>query len=160
MAAKSASAKVTPESQLRALIAKFDARNQQLIRSVRAALRKRLPTVNELAYDYGSSLVISYTPTEHGMEGIVSTAARADGVSLYFNQAKKLPDPKKLLKGKAGQVRFIRVESASQLKHPDVEALIAAAVEHSTAPVATKGKGSLIIRPTAASKRAGRKPAK
>jgi len=98
MADSSVSAKGTPESQLLFLIEKFDAKNQQLIRSVRAALRKRFPTANELVYDYGFSLVIAYSPTEQGIEGILSISARADdGVSLYFTNGPKLPDPKKLL---------------------------------------------------------------
>jgi hypothetical protein len=39
------------EQQLAGFIEKFDAKNAALIRSVRKALRKRLPTANELAYD-------------------------------------------------------------------------------------------------------------
>ena len=76
MAAKALSATLTPESQLRSLIAKFDPEHQRLIRAVRSALRKRLPTANELIYDYRTFFVIGYSPTENGIESIVSTAAR------------------------------------------------------------------------------------
>ena len=72
MAVKSVGAKVTPEAQLRSLIEKFDPEDQRLIRSVRSAVRKRLPTANELVYDYGFSLVIAYSPTEQGIEGASS----------------------------------------------------------------------------------------
>ncbi len=64
MAVGSVRAKDTPEAQLRSLIEKFDPKDQRLIRSVRSAVRKRLPTANELVYDYGNSLVIGYSPTE------------------------------------------------------------------------------------------------
>src|SRR6185369_9480182 len=121
MAVKPDSKKLTPEAQLRAYIDKLDPKNQKLFRSVRAAVRKRFPTANELAYDYSNSVVIGYSPTERGIDGIVSIAARADGVRLYFNPGPQLPDPKRLLQGSAKQVRFIPVEAASRLAHPDVE---------------------------------------
>ncbi len=160
MAVSSVGAKATPEARLRSLIAKCDRKHQSLIRSVRSALRKRLPTANELVYDYTNSLVISYTPSEHGIEGIVSTAARAGGVDLYFNQGHRLPDPKKLLMGSGRQVRFIHVEAASRLAHPDVKALIAAAIAASSVPLPSTGGGKLIIRTDSTKKKARRKPAK
>jgi len=160
MAVSSAGAKDTPEAKLRSLIGKCDPGQQKLIRSVRAALRKRLPTANELVYDYSNSLVIGYSPTERGIDGIVSTAARADGVRLYFNQGPALPDPKKLLLGSGRQIRFIPVESARRLAHPDVEALIAAAIDQAGVPLPPTGRGRLVIRTDAAKKRPRRKPAK
>ncbi len=160
MAGSSVGAKGTPAAQLQSLIEKFDPEHQRLIRSVRSALRKRFPTANELVYDYGKSLVISYSPSERGIEGIVSTAARAGGVDLYFNQGQRLPDPKGLLKGSGRQTRFIKVETARQLAHPDVEALIAAAIKASAVPLPASGRGSVVIRTDAGKKRAGRKPAK
>jgi hypothetical protein len=153
MAAKSVSAKSTPEAQLRALIENFDTKNQSLIRSVRSAMRKRLPTANEFAYDYGTHVVIAYSPTEKTPDAIFATAARPDGVTLYFTHGLKLPDPKKLLMGKGKQTRFIPLESAARLKHPDVEALMVAAIGVANVPLAAKGSGTLFIRPTAASKR-------
>jgi hypothetical protein len=160
MAVKSVDAKVTPEAQLQSLIEKFDPEGQKLIRAVRSAVRKRLPTANELVYDYGFSLVIAYSPSEHGIEGILSISARTDGVSLYFMNGPKLPDPKKLLMGSAKQVRFIPVESASRLKHPDVEALIAAAIDLASVPLASKGSGKVVSKIAAAKKKkASRKSA-
>ena len=160
MAVKSVEAKVTPEAQLRSLIEKFDAKDQRLIRSVRAAVRKRLPTANELVYDYRTSIVIGYSPTEHGIDSIVSTAARDDGVRLYLAHGPQLPDPKKLLMGSGKQARFIEVKAASRLKHPDVEALIAAAIELSNVPLPSKGHGGLVIKTFGDKKRPRRKPAK
>ena len=146
MAASSASTKTTPETQLRSLIEKFDPKDQKLIRSIRSAVRKRLPTANELIYDYRTFFVIGYSPSEHGIESVVSIAARPDGVRLYFLNGPKLPDPKKLLTGSAKQVRYIQLEAASRVKHPDVEALIAAAISHASVPLASKGPGKLITK--------------
>jgi hypothetical protein len=160
MPASSASAKVTPEAQLRALIAKFDAKDQRFIRSVRTAVRKRLPTANELLYDYRTFFVIGYSPSEHGIESVVSIAARPDGVRLYFLNGPRLPDPKKLLLGTGKQVRFIHVDSASRLKHPDVEVLIGAAIAQAAVPLARKGSGKLVTKTSAVNPRPRRKKAK
>jgi len=159
MAAKTDSAKGTPEAQLRCLIGYFDPKSQKLMRSIRSAVRKRFPTANEIVYGYSDSVVISYSPTDRGIDGIVAIAARADGVRLYFGQAVQLSDPKKLLLGSGKQARYIRLEAASQLAHPDVEALIVAAIDKAGVPLLSTGRGRLMIR-TAAKRRPRRRVAK
>jgi len=151
---------LSPEAQLRSFIDRIDPKDQKLFRSVRAAVRKRFPTANELAYDYGHAIVISYSPTDGGIDGIVAISARATGVALYFNQGHHLPDPKKLLMGSGKQVRFIRVEAAGELAHPDVEALIAAAIDQAGVPLPTKGRGRLVMRTFAGKQLPRRRPAK
>lgn len=147
------SAMRTPAAALRSLVYRLDSKGQKLIRSVRAAVRKRFPTANELAYDYSSHFVIAYSPTDRGIDSIVSIVARANGAQLSFTQGKQLPDPKRLLLGSGTQTRFVWVETAKQLARPDVEALIAAAIDQASVPLPSEGRGRLIIRPTAASRR-------
>ena len=160
MTLKPAGGALSPEAELRSFINRFDPKEQKLLRAVRAALRKRFPTVNELAYEYPNSVVISYSPTKRGIEAIVAIAARADGVFLHLSHGPQLPDPKKLLQGSGKQTRFIQIDAASQLGHPDVEALIAAAIEHATVPLPSEGKGKLIILSSASRRRLGRKSTK
>jgi len=150
----------TPEAQLRSLIEKFGPQDQKLIRSVRSAVRKRLPAANELLYDYKTFFVIAYSATDQPTDGIASIAARPDGVRLYLMSAPRLPDPKKLLMGSGKEARFLRVESAGQLAHPDVEALFAAAIDLAGAPLPTTGRGRLVVRTFAGKKGPRRKPAK
>ena len=149
----------TPEDQLQSYIDRLDPKNQKLFRSVRAAVRKRFPTANELAYDYKTFVVISYSPTDKGIDGIVGIAGRPTGVFLYFNQGPQLPDPKGILQGKGKQTRFIQLESASQLADPDVEAFIAATIDQARVLLPLKGK-SVLINMSAAKKRPSRKPTK
>jgi hypothetical protein len=146
MAATIDKATPAPEAQLRSFNDRFDPKHQKFVRSIRTAVRKRFPTANELAYDYSSFFVIGYSPTEQGIDSVVSIAARADRVELYFNHGPQLPDPKKLLRGSGKQTRFVRLESTRQLTHPDVEAFIAGAIDLSRVPLPTRGKGSLIIK--------------
>ena len=163
MTVKPDSRKLTPEAQLRSFIDRLDPQDQKLIRLVRAAVRKRFPTANELAYDYSSFFVIAYSPNDNGIDAAISFAARADGVDLYFNNGPQLPDPKKLLLGSGKLTRFGRLESARHLAHPDVQGFIAAAIDLASVPLPSKGKGSLIIKTNktgAAKKRPHRKPKK
>jgi hypothetical protein len=154
------SKKPAPEAQVQSFIDRFDPKDQKLFRSARTALRKRFPTANELAYEYNHSVVIAYSPSDRGIESIVSIALRADGVHLYFMHGPQLSDPKRLLLGSGKQTRFVRVESARHLAHPDVEALIAAAIDRAMVPLPPKGRGTLIIRGAAAKQRARRSPKK
>lgn len=119
MSMKSDNKKLSPEAQLRAFVGKYDPKNQKLFRSVRAAMRKRIPTANELAYDYSHALVISYAPAEHGIDAVVAISVRTDGVFLHFNQGPKLPDPQQLLRGAGKLTRFIQLRAASELANLD-----------------------------------------
>ena len=151
---------LSPEAELRSFVSRFEPKDQKVFRSVRTALRKRFPTANELAYDYPDSVVIGYSPTHRGIEAIVAIAVRADGVFLYLSNGPQLPDPKKLLQGSGKQTRYIRLDAAGQLAHPDVEALIVAAIDHATVPVPSEGKGKLIIQSSASRRRPRRKSTK
>jgi hypothetical protein len=160
MRVKSDNATSAPEAQLRAFIDKFDPKDQKLIRSVRVAVRRRLPSANELVWDNYNFLVIGYSPTERPTDSIISIAARANGVGLCFIQGARLSDPKGLLQGSGKQTRFIRVKAASKLAHPDVEALIAEAIAQAGVPFPPTGRGELIVRSVAAKQRPRRRPAK
>lgn len=145
------------EKALRTFIAKFDGKDQRLIRAVRKAVRTRLPTAHELVYDNYNFFVIGYSPTERPSDSIVSIAARANGVGLCFIRGAELSDPAKLLLGSGNQTRFIRLESAAVLEQPEVEALVAEAIARAK-PLPESGRGKLIIRSVAAKQRPRRKP--
>src|ERR1700722_3896120 len=145
------------EQQLTAFINKSEPKNAALIRSVRTALRKRLPTANELVYDNYNFFVIGYCTTERPSDCIVSISASANGIGLSFYYGAKLPDPHKLLLGSGSQNRFLRIESAATLTHPDVVELIAAAVAQAERPLSSSGRGKLIIRSISAKQRPRRK---
>ena len=160
MAGNSDSANGTPAAQLRCFIDNFEPKIQKLFRSIRSAVRTRFPTANELAYEYPDSVVISYSPSDRGIDGIVAISVRVDEVRLYFGQGVQLPDPKNLLLGSGKQTRFIQLEAASQLAHPDVESLIVAAIDKARVPLPSTGRGRLIIQSTAAKRRPRAKFAK
>ena len=145
------------DTQLETFIDKFDAGNQALIRSVRAALRARLPTANELVYDNYNFFVIGYCSTERPSDCIVSIAAGANGVSLSFYRGADLEDEHGVLQGAGNQNRFIRLASAATLAKPGVDALIQQAMDMGTSPLHQSTRGKLFIRSISAKQRPRRK---
>jgi Domain of unknown function (DU1801) len=141
------------EAQLRKLIAQFAPAHLRLLGAIRRWLRKRLPTAHEVVYEYRDFFVISYSPNERGYEGVLGMRASANGVRLYFNCGKELPDPAKLLQGSGKQCRFINLEGASTLARPEVARLIDEAIAGDHVPFASAGRGSVVIRSTSAKRR-------
>jgi hypothetical protein len=150
----------SPETQLRGFVDKFEPKHRSLIRAVRRTLRKRFPTAYELAYDNYNFFVIGYSPTERPSDAIVSMAAGANGVGLCFVHGAKLRDPQQLLRGSGNQTRFLHLDSVETLSHPDVVALMAAAVAQAKTPLRSSGRGKLIIRSVSAKQRPRRRPAR
>jgi len=143
---QSAVARRSAEAQLRSLATRFAPEHLRLISSVRRWLRTCLPTAHELVYEYRDCFVISFSPNEHGYEGVFSIRASADGVKFYFNSAKELPDPGKLLRGTGKQARWIQLESASTLTRPEVTSLIGEAIARNRVPFEPTGCGPVVIR--------------
>ena len=144
-----AEARRAAEAELRGLIAKYAAMHQRLIGVVRRWLRKQLPTAEEVVYEYKGFFVISYSPSEHGYEGVFAVRGDAEGVRLYFSRGKELPDPEKLLQGSA-QARFIAVTGAATLARPAVMQLYDEAIARNRVPFARTGRGLIVIRSTSA----------
>ena len=151
---QSAALRRSAEAQLRTLIDKFAPAHLRLIGAMRRSLRKRLPTAHEVVYEYGNlgAVVVSFSPNERGYEGVLAIRATADGVKLYFNQGKELPDPAKLLQG-SSQTRWIHLEGASTIVRPAVAGLIDEAIARNRVPFARAGRGPVVIRSGAAKQR-------
>ena len=156
---QSAVARRSAEAQVRTLIDKFAPEHLRLISAMRRRLRKRLPTAHEVVYEYLNlgAVVISFSPNERGFEGVLAIRADANGVKLYFNRGKELPDPEKLLQG-ASQTRWIHVEGASTLARPEVARLIEEAIARNRVPFEHAGRGSVVLRSESAKKRKRRRP--
>jgi hypothetical protein len=146
----------TLAAQLRALVARLPLPQQRLLRAARAAIRRRFPTANELVYDYGRFVVLSYSPTARGIDAVVALAGRPDGVLLYLNQGPALPDPHGLLRGSGKATRYLPIANGKQLAHPHVRALLAAAAQQARVRLPATGVGQMLVVATAAAKAAGR----
>jgi hypothetical protein len=133
------------EVRLNGFIDKFDPDVAGQIRSVRKALRKRLPGAVEMVYDNYNFFVIGYGPNERASEAVLSIAAQAKGVSICFIQGAKLPDPAKILIGSGNQTRSFCLNDARFLLRAEVEQLIAAALALGKTPM-PQSKGYTVIK--------------
>ena len=158
---QSAVARRSAEAELRTLIDKYAPEHLRLVSAMRRWLQRRLPTAHELVYEYDNlgAVVISFSPNEHGYEGVLAIRASADGVKLYFNCGKGLPDSQKLLRGAGNQTRWIHLEGASTIARPAVACLIDEAIACNRVPFARTGRGPVVIRSVSAKQRRRRRPA-
>jgi hypothetical protein len=139
---------VTPQSaakaQLSALLSRFPPGIIALAKRCLPKLRRAFPGCFELVYDYPNSVVVSFGKSERGIEAVVSISILPRGLRLYID--KSVPDPKGLLEGTASKVRFLTLESASQLDRGDVKDLIDAAIEHAGATFPRTGPTRVVIK--------------
>jgi hypothetical protein len=141
------------EQQLASFIAKFSDPVALLVEASLAAMRERYPTAIELVYDNYNALAIGFGPTERPSQAIFSIAVFPKWVSLFFLQAKGLPDPDKILQGNGKRVRHIRVPSVATLDQMSVKTLMQEATARASIPFAPKGSRRLIIKSISARQR-------
>jgi hypothetical protein len=134
------------EKQLASFLAKYTQEIADLGEDIRGEMRKLYPTALELVYDNYNALVIGYGPSEKPTEAIFSIVLYPKWVSLFFLQAKGLPDPDRILCGSGTVARHIVLPSAAALHLPEVRSLMREAVAIAKAPFDSKGVHRLIIR--------------
>jgi hypothetical protein len=146
------------ETQLASWFSRYEPSTAGLGKALRARLRARLPGLTEIVYVYErqKALVISYSPTEHGYEGLCSLALYPDGVRLHFGQGALLAksDPKGLLQGRGKTVRHVALNAAADLDRPEIEALMAAALKLAKVRIDAGATGSVILKAEEQKKRA------
>ena len=151
------------ETQLASFFAKYEPAMAKLGKALRAKLRARLPGLFEIVYVYDrqNALVISYSPTERGYEGLCSLALYPDRVNLFFGQGALLSksDPNKLLQGRGKTVRHVVLNSVADFDRAEIEVLMAAALKLAKLRLDPSAKGSVIIKAEAQKQRAARRKA-
>src|SRR5215470_13852530 len=148
----------TQKQQLASFIAKFTPEIASRTEAILAKMRKQYPTALELVYDNYNALAIGFGPTERASEAIFSIAVFPRWVSLFFLQAKVIPDPDKRLQGSGNVAKHIRLPSVAMLDDPSVQALMREAAARAAVPFDAKGKHRLIIKSVSAKQRP-RRPA-
>ncbi len=121
------------ETQLASYFAKYEPAMVKLGKALRAKLRARLPGLFEIVYVYESqnALVISYSPTEHGYDGLCSIALYPGCVKLFFGQGALLSksDPNKLLQGRGKTVRHVVLNAVADFDRAEIEVVDGGRVE-------------------------------
>ncbi|HYC76148.1 MAG TPA: hypothetical protein VEI02_00850 [Planctomycetota bacterium] len=146
-----------PEAQLDGRFARFAPTIAGLGRMLRAKLRARLPGLHEIVYVYENqeTLVIAYSPTVNGYEGVCSLSISPRGAKLYFAQGALLSkhDPLKLLQGRA-KARYVDLAAPSDFDRPEIETLTVAALKLAGIRVAAGAEGSIVDKADSQKRRA------
>jgi len=148
------------EAQLASYFAKYDPAIVKLGKALRAKLRARLPGLFEIVYVYESqnALLIAYSPTEHGYDGLCSIGLYPDRVNLFFAQGAQLSksDPSKLLQGRGKTVRHVVLNRVADFDRAEIQAFMAAALKLAKLSLDASAKSSVIIKAEAQKQRARR----
>jgi hypothetical protein len=146
------------EAELASHFAKYDPATAKLGKALRAKLRARLPGLFEIVYVYENqnALLISYSPTEKGYEGILSLAVYPDSVKLCFGQGAQLSksDPQKLLQGSGKTVRHVVMNAVADFNRAEIQTLIEAALKLAKVRPVAGAKGKVISKAASQKQRA------
>jgi hypothetical protein len=146
------------EEQLASFMMKFTSEIASLAKAIRQEIREQYPTALELVYDNYNALAIGYSPTERASDAIFSIALYPRWVSLFFLQARGLPDPEGILQGKGSAARHVVLPSLERLKSPAVQALMRTAAASAKVAFDPNGAHKLIVKSVSAKQRP-RRPA-
>jgi len=142
-----------PEKELASFIAKYTPEIASLAETILAKMRRRYPTALELVYDNYNALAIGFGPTERPSEAVFSIALFPKWVSLFFLQARGLPDPEGRLRGSGSVAKHIRLPSPSALDDPCVRNLMQEATARAAVRFDPTGTHRLIIKSVSARQR-------
>jgi hypothetical protein len=146
------------ELQLSEFLAKFTPEIAARAEEILIRLRCRFPHAIELVYDNYNALAIGFGPSERARDAIVSIAVFPKWVSLFFLQAKGLPDPTGILKGQGKVAKHIVLPNASTLDEPAIQELIEEALNRATVPLDSATTHRIMIKSISAKQRP-RRPA-
>lgn len=134
----------SPNAQFAALLSRFSPEIVAMVKRCLPRLRRAFPGSYQIVYDYSHSLVVSFSMSERGYEGIVALAIHPGWVRLYFD--KSLPDPKGLLEGAGSKVRGVTLKAATDLDHGEIRELVEAAIKHSGVAFPRTRSNRMIIK--------------
>ncbi len=150
----------SPQLQLAGFLAKFAPEIAEQAEEILIRLRVTIPHALELVYDNYNALAIGFSPNERASDAIISIAVFPRWVSLFFLQAKGLPDPNNILKGQGNVAKHIVLATPSALDAPAVQALIEEALNRAKTPISPTTTHRVIIKSISAKQRPRRPPEK
>lgn len=148
------------EAEIASFFAKYEPAIAKLGKALRAKLRARLPGLHEIVYVYENqgSLVISYSPTERGSDGVSGVAVYPDRVTVFFGRGAELSksDPNKLLQGSGKTVRHVAIQKPADFDRAEIEGFIATSLKLAKLDLDPRAKGSTIVKAEEQKQRAKR----
>jgi hypothetical protein len=149
---------MTAQAQLDGFIDKFTPEIAALTRALYAKAVVQLPGAIIPVYDNYNALAIGFGATDRVRDVIFSLAIMPRWVTLCFTWGTRLDDPQGLLRGSGNQVRHIRLHTPEAWDAPEVQALVAQALDRADRPIDPAATGGLVIKSISAKQRP-RRPA-
>jgi hypothetical protein len=117
--ARTTAVTATPRLQLERFMKKYSFEVAAEGREALKRLRRLVPGAVQIVYDNYNGLVVGFGPPERASEAVLSRffAPRWLAVSFLQNAA-ALPDPRKLLRVSARQVRIVGIHAATEVDKP------------------------------------------
>jgi hypothetical protein len=134
------------EAEMERMIGRYSPEVAQLGKSLITRMRARLPQANALVFDNYNAFGVGFSSTEKASGVILSVVLYPRWVNLFFFKGTLLEDPAGLLRGGGRLVRSIRLHDLAEFERPEVEALIAQALELAEPPLDPAGEGRLTIK--------------
>jgi hypothetical protein len=141
------------ERRFASFLAEFDPAVAAVGRDAVASLRAQLPSADVMIYDNYNFLVAGFSPNERPSDAVLSIAMSKRGVALCFLQGAGLPDPHKLLRGSGRVVRNVRLASADDLTRPEIQTLVALALDRARVPFEAARAGRFYVKSVSDKKR-------
>ncbi len=148
----------SPETQLARFLAAFTPEIASRAEAILVRMRRKLPHAPELVYDNYNALAVGFGPSERASEAILSIAVYPRWVSLFFLQARGLPDPGGILCGQGNVAKHIVLPQPSALDEPAVQALIEEALTRAKVPLNPTNAHRVIIKSISEKQRPRRPP--
>ena len=114
----------SPPNALIKFLKPYDQEVRDVALKLRALVLEELAPCYENIYDAYSAVAIGYGPSDRLSDGVFHIAVYAKHVNLGFNDGASLDDPKGILQGAGNRIRHITIETAADLKRPEIRAYI------------------------------------
>jgi hypothetical protein len=147
-----------PETRLASFISKYTPAIASLAESILQKMRSRYPNAIEIVYDNYNAFAIGFGPSERASEVIFSITLYPKWASLFFMQAKGLPDPKCLLKGSGTVAKHVILSSPNALDDASLMDLMQQAVQRAAVPLSAAPRHRLVIKSVSEKQRPRRPP--
>ena len=116
--------KYPPPTALIKFLKPYDREVRDVALKLRALVLEEMAPCYENIYDAYSAVAIGYGTSDRLRDGIFHIAVYSNHVNLGFNDGASLDDPKGILQGSGKLIRHITIETAEELKRPELRAYI------------------------------------
>jgi hypothetical protein len=134
----------TAEAELERMIGRFSPAVAALGRELIARMRARIPQAYAMVFDT-HAFGVGFGPRETASGVFASVVLYQRWASLFLFKGALLDDPAGLLRGSGRMIRHVRMTEIADFDRPEIEDLIAQALDLVEPPLNPDARGRLVI---------------